>query len=239
MEWRTSAILAFLLWVEGLRRVPAGALVLRRLLAGPWRAGALAPNGGPSAVAWWPPLTLSLVVPPADGPDGDAVAARLASRLGRALPLVGVLRVLAGAALLALVVGVPVAARRYGAYGLLAGVAGLLALTLACATVAFVAFRRLGAGRAAAVRLGAPLAWPISAPSAPERLLAYAVAGAPPVAVAAALLPAAHFARWVRPFAYDALTGVPPAGHLAAPPDFADALRSLLGVDALAACVAA
>lgn len=208
MDWTTSAVLAALLWADGIRRVPAGALIVRRVLAGPWRVQDVADASGPRAVGWWPPLSLALVLtePSAERTGGIDLRARMRT-VG--LPL-RVLRVLGCAVVAGLVFGVPFAARHHGAFGLAIAASVLLLLGLGCATTTAVALRRLGLPRSAALRASVPLVWPFSGPSAAERVLAHAVSGAAPIRVVEHLLRPEDFAHWMRPLAHDVLNGATP-----------------------------
>jgi len=236
MDWGVVLVLAAITWLEGVRRVPADALVLRQVLGGAWTV--LAPDDRGRAwrlVAWWTPLTLALVVPPGGILDAEPTGTRgaevLATRLARVGRTTIALRALGAGVLLGIVFGLPAAVARFGAWGLAAGLAGVLVLALVTAAVAARGARLLGYGWRRALRVGASLLWPFSSPRAAEVLLEHSVAGAPPLLVARQLLGDAGFAEWVRPQAYDAL-----AGH-GLPNDAATLLLTLLGRPALAAIV--
>ena len=72
MDWSTSALLAAVLWVDGIRRVRAGSLILQCVLWGPWRVREVASRDAWRDVGWWPPLSLGIVLPmvglPRSGP---------------------------------------------------------------------------------------------------------------------------------------------------------------------------
>jgi hypothetical protein len=237
MDWGTVVLHAPVTWLDGVRRVPAGALVLRRLLTDRWTVAESAdPERTWRLVAWWSPFTLALVVPPggiaADVDTSreladDVLAARLV-RCARALPG---LRVLGASVLLGIVIGIPAAVARFDSWGFAAGVAGVLLLALATAVAASYVVRRLGHPWRRATRIAAPLLWPFSAPRAAELVLEHAIAGASPLMVARRLLGAATFASWIRPQAYDALRDEASARERAS------GLLTLLGRSALTAIV--
>jgi len=236
MDWGAVFALAVVTWLDGVRRVPADALVLRRVLGASWAIADPVDSGRTwRLVAWWSPLTLALVVPAGgivcgeDEPERtpDAVDARVAA----CARTVVVLRVLGASVLLAIVGGVPAATARFGTWGFVAVIAGALFLSFLTSLVAMRAVRRLRFGWRRAGRVAAPLLWPFAAPRAAELVLEHAVAGAPPLAVARLFLGDAEFTSWVRPRAYDALTAGTAADGLSA------ALLSLVGRSALAAIV--
>jgi hypothetical protein len=210
MDWGTVVILAAITWLDGVRRVPADALVLRRALGGRWSvADAVDAAATWRLVAWWSPVTLALVIPSdglpeADGrhdPTDEALVARL-SGSRRAL---FALRVLGTLILVSIVFGVPAAAAHFGAWGFASSLALVVFLAIATGVVALFALRRSGRGWRRAVRMTAHLLSPFSAPRAAELVLQHAVAGAAPLMVARRLLGKASFAQWVRPRAYDTL----------------------------------
>jgi hypothetical protein len=237
MDWGTVVLLAAVTWLDGVRRVPAGALVLRRMLADRWTVAESAdPERTWRLVSWWSPFTLALVVPPGGiatsagspgEPTDDALAARL-TRSGRALLA---LRVLGASVLVGIVIGIPAAVARFDSWGFAAGVAAVLLLALATAGAASCVVRALGHPWRRATRIAAPLLWPFSAPRAAEVVLEHAIAGAPPLMVARRLLGAAAFASWIRPQAYDALRGEGSTHEDAA------AVLTLVGRSGLAAIV--
>lgn len=234
MDWDVVLVLAAITWLEGVRRVPADALVLRRVLGGAWSAAGADDRGRAwHVVAWWSPLTLALVLPAAGIPDAEVSGGHFVARLARVRRTIVVLRVLGAAVLLAIVFGVPVAVARFGTWGFAAGLAGVLLLALVTALVATRGARVLRYRWRRALRIGSSLVWPFSSPRAAEVLLERAVAGAPPLLVARHLLGEAGFAAWVRPQAYDALSHNRSADATAA------VLLDLLGRPALAAIVEA
>jgi hypothetical protein len=199
------ALFAALVLLEGLRRVPAGALVMRGTGPFGWK-----PPGDPEPrtrwrlVSWWSPIAPALVLPRVDAAatiPTDDIQARLAVAR-RATPL---LTACAAFTLAALIIGLPVASARYGAVGFFVGVAALFALALTNA----------GAGALALRRLVPPpprtrvLAWcsPFAAGRVLEGVYEAALAGASQAQAVRALAGDEIFAKWSRARAYDALYG--------------------------------
>jgi hypothetical protein len=211
MDWSTVGILAAVTLLDGVRRVPAGALVVRRVLAGPWTVADRETEPGLRLVSWWNPFTLPLIIPSGGLPDVDALVEQshdsLDARLARARRVVSFLRLLGAAVVLAIVIGVPAAIARYDAWGLAASLSVVMLLSVAIAIVVACAVRTGGRGWRRAMRIAAPLLYPFSAPRAAELVLGHTVGGAAPLMVARSLLGAAAFAAWVRPQAYDAMQG--------------------------------
>lgn len=242
MDWSSVAILALLMGMEGVRSVPPGALVLRRMLVGPWRVLPQDPYGaggwrGWRLVALWPPFAMPLILPRRDGPDHQdwmlappSVRQALhCTRRQRAL-----LRVLGGAVVIATVLGVPWALMRFGAWGFVGALGTVFVLALGSSILATVCLRRLGAPWRDALRLSRPFLSPFSAPRAAETVLHYTIRELPPLVAAHTLLDSATFAHWVRPAAYDALH--PPATMTT--PGTRDSVEIVLGRDLLTAAVA-
>lgn len=222
-------------WLDGMRRVPPDALVLRRVLGGQWTVADSGDIGRMwRLVSWWSPVTLALVIPSGGIPDADAPTEAtdetLAARLARSQRVVGALRVLGALVIVGIVFGIPAAVARFGAWGFVAALAAVLLLAIAAAAVVVGAMRGAGRGWRRVASITAPLLWPFTAPRAAELVLERAVAGAAPLMIAQRLLGPARFAEWVRPRAYDALRdGV-------APPD-STALLALVGRTDLTAIV--
>jgi hypothetical protein len=212
MDWSTALVLAAITWLDGIRPVQADALVLRRVLGGPWTVATPADAGRTwRLVAWWSPFTLGLVIPPGGTAGVDAAAEgtdeAIATRIAHCRRILVALRALGMVGLAVLVVGLPAAAARFGAWGFVAALGAVLLLSVATSITTLRALTRLGCGWHDAARTAAPLLWPFSAPHAYEVVLAHAVAGAPPLLVARRLLGVAGFGSWIRPQAYDALRG--------------------------------
>ena len=209
----TIAILALLTLLEGIRRVPRGSLLLRRVLFGTWRARpapqAIAPNSL-QLLSWWSPVVSTIMLrPPAETAPKpqvwkiDAVRKRLEAHHHTLIDL----RVLGLAALVALVVGMPLAIDRLGTQGFWTAL-GLLGLI--CFFVferMYTAARALGKTRKAAVSWAIGSFSPFAAPRAAEVLLEELLCDMPPGLIARVLLPFSEFLAWVRPYAYDSSQG--------------------------------
>ena len=242
MDWGATAALAAIAWTNGVQRVPAGAVVVRRLLGGSWAPLAVDVRTTRwQVVGWWAPLTASLVLRAGatDAPLTVASARRVERRVGvrlrRARPFVRALRVLGALELASLLFGVPWAATRFGVWGLAGGVAAVLLLATVTAAIALVALRETGVAWRTAARASFRLLSPFGAPRAADVLLERVVRDAPPDLVARALLPREAFASFIRPRAFDATRAAPPATGDAG----GRVLRIMLGAEFLAAVVAA
>jgi hypothetical protein len=206
VDWSTVGVLALVVLLDGLRKVPAEALILRSVLGGSWHpleSPGIRP--GWRIVSLWPPISCHIVLSRrVTSPDLPDVVGRLRA-LGWAAP---VLTALGWLSLGALVLGVPIATARFGGWGLVGGVATVELVAVVSAVIAFLALRRLHYPCSAAARRAAVLLSPFTAPRAVELVLEAAVEDLRPVAVLRALLPAAAFDAWLRPRAYDALQGI-------------------------------
>jgi hypothetical protein len=238
MDWSTVVILAAITWLDGLRRVPDGALVLQCVLHGPWTVADEEPDPRWQLVSWWSPLQLALVVPRGgvvpgvDAPRQALTDDALAERLSRSRYLIATLRVLGAVTIVGIVLGIPGAVARSGAWGFFVALLGVLLLSFVTWVVVAVSMKRDGRSWRRAMGIAAPLLYPFTTPRAAELVLAEAIAGAPPIVVARQLLGRAGFLAWVRPHAYDALRG-------RAKPIDAATLTSLLGRPSLTAIVGA
>jgi hypothetical protein len=236
MDWSTVVILAAITWLDGLRRVPVGAIVLQRALHGTWRVAEDATDPRWQLVSWWSPFTLALVIPsggivPDDGaPPQRQTDDGLAERLTRSRSVVAPLRVLGALAILGIVFGIPAAVARSGAWGFVFSLLGVLLLSVVTWIVVTVVMRQSGRSWRRAIGLAAPLLYPFTTPRAAQVVLGDVVAGAPPLLVARRLLGETGFAAWVRPHAYDALRGQANAVDVAT-------LVSLLGRPSLTAII--
>jgi hypothetical protein len=203
VDWEIAAVFAALVLVEGLRRIPAGGLVVRAIGWRDWKpAGDPEPRTRLRLVSWWPPLAPALVLPPLDGPatvTGETLAARV--RVARrAAPWLA-----AGGALTltALVLGLPLATARLGGVGFVAGAALVLALALGTAASGWWTLRRLGASGTSRHR--PVLAWcsPFASGRVLEGVYQAALAGASPAQALRALSGDRVFGEWSRARAYD------------------------------------
>ena len=208
----TAAILYGITFAEGVRQLPADAIVLRRLAFGRWRFVRRVEIGaGLRLVSWCLPVSLPLVLvrePSALG--GSEILERVERmRVGIAETRVslGLLRILGVMTLLLLVVGVPTVVERNGLFGLVLAVVVLLELTFVQAIWAGWLLRRLGASRRSAAMASLKLLNPFAVQRAPEVVLARIVAGVPALAVAHELLGEKELVRAFRPVLYDAVYG--------------------------------
>jgi hypothetical protein len=208
LDWPAFGFLALLTLLDGLRRVPAGALVVRRVLGGKWQVIEL--RAGYRLVSWWPPLTTTVVLVPPIGPTSgqtdspsDGPEANLKKVRGRILTL----QVLGILSLFALVVVVPVGMRWWGGTGFLASLLLVLLLSWLITGLSLSFGRTLELTTRQSMMFALPRLNPFAAPGAAEALMDRAMDGANPLAVVRLLLDEAEFTRWVRPRAFDVLQG--------------------------------
>ncbi|HEY7612737.1 MAG TPA: hypothetical protein VH764_07075 [Gemmatimonadales bacterium] len=206
VNWEVVTVFAVLVLLEGLRRVPAGALVVRGTGPAGWRpTGVPEPRQRWRLISWWSPIAPALVLVPLDGRRPTPAAADLDARLKVATQAAPWLTVSAGIAILALIAGLPLASARFGAGGFLVGAAVVLILAITNAVAGAAILRRIGAPR----RRGQMLAWcsPFAAGRVLETVYEAALAGASQAQAVRALAGDGVFAVWFRPRAYDALYG--------------------------------
>ncbi|HEV7706012.1 MAG TPA: hypothetical protein VGO46_17065 [Gemmatimonadaceae bacterium] len=176
---------------------------MRRTLFGPWRIAEIVHGESWRAVGRWPSLVIAL------SPSEPAVACLslrlLEKRLRDVRAFVLALRILGTVSSIALVFGAPVAVDRYGRAGLYYAFDALLVLGALIAILCFFATRTLGARGWTSMRFAITYLWPFAAPYAAERVMAFAIADGSPVDAFRALAGREAFARWARPYAYDAL----------------------------------
>lgn len=200
----TVLVLAAVALAEGVVRVPAGALVLRRILIGAWQvSGSSRLQSRPRLVHWWPPLTESLVL---TSPSASArlTSADLQRRLEATATTRLAARVVGTVTLIVLVVGIPVGVGSAGLIGGLVAAACVLAGQMVLGVLGWRGLRALGTPRPARLRLAPQILNPFASPTVASKLLAAAVAGATPLAVARTLLTPDRWATWFRRRAYDA-----------------------------------
>jgi hypothetical protein len=207
VDWGIAGVFAALVLAEGLRRIPAGGLVVRAIGWTGWKpAGEAELRTRVRLVSWWPPLARALVLPPLGDPaavSGETLAGRVQVARRAAPWLAG-----GGAlTLAALVLGLPLAAARLGAFGFVAGAALVLALSLATAGCGWWTLRRLGVPGTS--RRGQILGWcsPFASGRALEGVYQAALAGASPAQALRALAGDRVFAEWARARAYDVVRG--------------------------------
>lgn len=196
-------VLLGLVILEGGRRIPADAMVIRRVPFGTWRLVETASSGRWQIVSWLPPFTISLALPPAHQAGLDATA--LVSRLDIARGAAAWLVPLGIGTTLMLVLGLPLATALADLSGLIAALTLLLVLSFASATVGTCALRSLGLAPAQYRRRFLTWCWPFTSGLAVEGVFEAACRDAAPLHVLRQLLPAADFRGVIRPRAYDAL----------------------------------
>ena len=208
----TAAILYGISFAEGVRQLPADAIVLRRLGLGRWRFVRRVEIGaGLRLVSWCLPVSLPVVLQRESRPMDDAeINERIGvmrTHIADTRLSLGLLRVLGLVTLLLLVAGVPIAVERNGLFGLVAAVIVLLELTFVQALWAGWLLRRVGVTARAAGVASLKLLNPFGVQRASEVLFARIVAGIPALVVARELLGEEEFVRAFRPMLYDALHG--------------------------------
>ncbi|HST60373.1 MAG TPA: hypothetical protein VLK84_16865 [Longimicrobium sp.] len=215
-DWLTFWVLGGMTLWEGVRRVPAGAVLLRHVAGYTWH-----PAGGPFAAAGWrlaswlSPLVCHVMLAPGPG-DGRVPPRRLAR-------WTALLRVSGALAWIALVVGVPLLTASAGLGGFILAAGAAVGASVLTASLSGLALRRMAVPWKTALRDGAGILSPFAAPRAAEVVLERALEGVGLVDALRALLPPAAFAEWVRPLAYDQARGgdahpgaLLPAGEAAA-----------------------
>jgi hypothetical protein len=205
VDWSTVGVLALVVLLDGLRKVPPEALILRSVLGGPWYPVESSGIRPWRIVSLWPPISRHIILSRVEPTGPSDVVGRLRA-LGWTAPA---LTILGWLSLGALVLGIPIAAARFGGWGLVGGAAITELVAVVSAAVAFSALRRLHLPRSAAARRAAGLLSPFAAPRAGEMVLEAAVEGLLPMAVLRALLSHVAFDAWLRPRAYDAMQGNP------------------------------
>lgn len=212
-DWPAFGFLALLTLLDGLRRVPAGALVLRKVVGGTWKVVEFRP--GYRLVSWWPPLTTTLIVAPGTKPSGrhgENRSADLERGLERVRRDATFLLISGAVSLVSLVGGLPLAMRWWGAMGFLAGLMVVGFFALLAAGASYYAGGKLRLATRERLAFALPRLNPFASPGAGEALLERALEGTQPVAVARLLMTAAEFERWIRPRAFDAVQGTKAPG---------------------------
>jgi hypothetical protein len=206
VEWSWLPVIAAIVLLDGLRAVPPGAQVVRRVLNLPWRP--YVDTGAERSVrllSWCPPLTMAVIV--SGERDGDATNATPLPDEKLLARRCSLLRIAGGIALVALVAGVPVAVGSFGSFGLGAAVALLILVDAIVALLAASALRALGLARREAWRAALPIFSPFAATRAAEIVLQRVLNDRPPLTVMRFVTNHSEFADWVRPRAYDLRRG--------------------------------
>jgi len=215
IDFGTVAVLVFVLWLDGWRRVEPGDLIVRRVGLGVWTLRTPSARVGTFAlVAWWPPVVFPLVVTtsldaqvsagsPAWTADHAVSVARGRRRVGRVAADIAMLRIVGTLLLVWIALGIPLMTARAGGAGLVRGIAGAFVFAAGMAITCFVVLRMSGVPGRNALRKCLPLVSPFSAARAAEVVVGEALDGLSPAAQLAALLDPQPFAAWLRPWAYD------------------------------------
>jgi len=205
VDTSTMLVLAAIALAEGVERVPAGSLVLRRFLNGAWQTEDPGGHGDRlRLVHWWSPWTEAIIVPPGPGAGRRPSRGELVSRLAAIATVRRTARIIGAATLLLLIIGVPAAFGLAGAVGGLVSLGGVFAGQVALALLGWRGLGLLHLGRQQRLRCLLPNLNPFTAPAVASRLMASAVSGATPATVAQTLLSPGSWAKWFRPQAYDA-----------------------------------
>jgi hypothetical protein len=210
----TVFVLAAIALAEGITRVPADALVFRRVFLGPWQVSGPPGRDRLRLVQWWSPWTEALIIPPMSITTPPLSRAELHRRLRATASIRRTARVIGAMTLLALVLGIPAGIGSAGFVGGLMAAGCVLAGQVALGLLGWFGLRVLGAPLRVQVRLAAATLNPFAAPGAASRLLAAAAAGAPPLAAANTLLTPDRWMSWFRPRAYDAGVALAPDREL-------------------------
>ena len=205
LDWSALGFLALVTLLDGLRRVPAGAFVLRRTIGGKW---AVVPLGeGYALVSWWPPISTTLVLAGGAGDGGARPVTDDEPQWATVRRNAFLLMVPGGLCLLALLVGIPVSMRWFGGWGFLLSLLIVLLLSWLLTALTYFFSRSLGLSTRQRVLFALPRLNPFAAPASGEAFLERAVAGANPFAVARRLMTEEDFLAWIRPTAYDVTHG--------------------------------
>ena len=206
-----AAFLAVIAVSDGLRLLPAGAIVVCRLAFGDWSVAwaSAARHAGSRLrlVTWCSPLLMPVVA----AVDTDATlplrrrVARFRARLRRTRAYVAVLRVGGVVILVALIAGIPWLTARSGAWGLLLGISLVVWLCVIQTVLAIAAFRRSGTAFGRAAVASVRYLWPFSAQRAAEDVMHRAAADVPQMILVHELLPPETFRQFARPILFDAI----------------------------------
>ena len=210
LDWSALGFLALVTLLDGLRRVPAGAFVLRKIAGGKWAVVPL--REGYALVSWWPPLSTTVVLAPVNWPAGGRADGRAVHPI-RELRRLLTLQVLGVLSLVSLVIVVPVAMRWLGGIGFLLSLLVVLLLSWLIAGLSFYYSQSLGLSTRQRLLFALPRLNPFAAPAAGEALLERALVGANAFAVARALMAEDDFLAWIRPTAYDLIAGEASGGE--------------------------
>jgi hypothetical protein len=229
LDLGTSAVLAVVYVAEGFRRVPAGAVVARRMLWSDWSADLeSAPIARWRLVSYLPPFTTAIVIPAWSGDNAAGIrGARSVARTSRSVGGWRSVLLTSSSVLLLtlLILGLPAAAASRGSLGFLIALA---ALFLLCAVQAVLVARAISAlspvsqsalspvslSPVSLLRRTFPLLSPFKTPRAAEVLLEARMQRLGPIRALRGLLPRAEFDRQFRHVVYDYLISGQPNAEL-------------------------
>lgn len=204
----TALLLAGIAIAEGFRRVPAGAIVAKRMGFAGWQVQSTTEEDGRvQLVSWCVPIVFPLVLSPLAERDRALRrnVTRFRARQRRVRNHIVALRVLGAAILGVLVVVLPLSIARHGTWGFMLSLLALLGMGIAQSVIAAAALRRAGVARGKAVFSSIRFVWPFSAPLAAEVVLQSTVGDLPAFIVLHELLTEEEFVRATRPALYDAV----------------------------------
>jgi hypothetical protein len=216
-----GVLLAAVAVADGIRALPAGAILIRHLPLVGWRlADAPEHPARLRLLSWCIPLSLPLVVDAEEELLAPGTLrrtmTRLRSRRRRVERHLVALRALGMVTLATLIAALPLLVGRSGVWGLIVGLGILLALCLAQFGIGAIALARGGASRWTAALRAAKYLWPFTAPRAAEEVQRQVAAGVPALVLLHELLPPNEFAGIARPLVYDVLAHSQPRPGVAA-----------------------
>jgi hypothetical protein len=195
--------------LEGVRRVPVGSFIARRIGFAEWTVARVESSATFRLVSWCIPVVLPIVLNPVRTEGSRLPLRRLTRRVEsrgrRAQSSVVVARVIGMLGLLVLSIGLPFATQFAGPVGFVAGLLALEALCVCQVVLTARTLKRLGMTGSAATLASLPFLNPFASHRAVEVILRQVVADAPPALVISALVSDEHLRTGVRRFLYDSL----------------------------------
>jgi hypothetical protein len=206
----TAAVLYGIALLEGVRQLPAGAIVLRRFALGPWHVVRRTNHETLGArlhlVSWCLPLSVPLVLMPQhEAGSGSRHPDNLGAAMEKHEAQLAWLRLVGLTTLLVLIVALPVGVDRAGMFGLAVTGALLLLLTVIQTVWVRRTLRRHGMKPRSATAASLKLLNPFSAPRAAEIVYANLALGVPPLAAAYELVEEEELVYAFRATIYDML----------------------------------
>lgn len=206
---QAAAVLALLVALEGVRRLPPDMVLLRRTLWQRWSiVGAVRLGAGFHVVSWLVPVAMPVLLPASEeGDAGEASPAAITSMRAREAAVHLDVRALQinGAVIVAmLVIGVPFLTWSRGLFGLVIALLQLLFATTFQAMVVHSALDRIGAPASFARWM-----WPFTSIRAAETVQGSIVAGVPRLVVIRELLGEEALLDSYRSSLHDVARGAP------------------------------